>query len=396
MRDQRYFLDNRELQDISDKSENIIVKNLIKIHQTTSPNTLFKLTNIKDKLYIDLAGETIQVGLAFEGRYIEQNDKIIPKLASLNCGGFGVNEDQAKDQTRYDNLKLKLLGYIKNKCLKVFHFQDFPCDSKFFSDLSDLGYSGIWIPNIIFSEGNYPQNPNTGLLSIFQNTSNFHNIQNNFCFHESNFARLNNYNKKRKDEDLLIANCSLYQSFEDAQDQTISLLTNTYISPFSTQPRRQQNIVLTVENIIKIKQELQSKFVKYKILERFTGDFNLYGINSLYGIFGLSVKPWSFGLPLLASLMTGINIPNKLEITKLSKALSKLGYRISPTTKNENQTIFIRLADHLPKFLKPAFRKIKVGWQLDMCISPNEYNYKVSVDPEPFGDFDHSCLVVSL
>lgn len=233
MRDQRYFLDNRELQNISDKSENIIVKNLIKIHQTTSPNTLFKLTNIKDRLYIDLAGETIQVGLAFEGRYIEQNDKIIPKLASLNCGGFGVSEDQAKDQIRYDNLRLKLLGYIKNKCLKVFHFQDFPCDSQFFSDLSDLEYSGIWIPNIIFSEGSYPQNPNTGLLSLFQNISNFHNIQNNFCFHESNFARLSNYNKKRKDEDLLIVNCSLYQSFEDAQDQTISLLTNTYISPLA-------------------------------------------------------------------------------------------------------------------------------------------------------------------
>lgn len=122
---------------------------------------------------------------------------------------------------------------------------------------------------------------------------------------------------------------------------------------------------------------------------------NLYGVNSLYNLLGFKVNPWSFGLPLLSSLLTGRNIPNIFELRKLRAELHNLDYYFIPSINNKHQTIFIDVAKYAPKFLKSIFQNKWVGWQLDLCIIPEKTQIEAIVDKHPFGDFDHSSLIVS-
>jgi hypothetical protein len=177
--------------------------------------------------------------------------------------------------------------------------------------------------------------------------------------------------------------------------KTILILTNTYISPFSRAADRLQNILQTVKNIKEIKSKLVSEYPDYTIIERFTGDMNIYGVNSLHGPVGLKASPWSFGMPLISCIFTGRNLPNEKELDKLQQSLDTLGYKFIPENNQDNQSIFIQVEKHAPSFLKPLFKNKKVGWQLDLCIIPLNQETKVTIDQEPFGDFDHCSLVTS-
>lgn len=315
------------------------------------------------------------------------------QLVSLNCGNYDSGLENLQDEKRRSELRIRLEKYIESKSFGFLHLQDLSDDPESFRLFENLGYSGFWIPNLVYSEGSI-SNTNSGLGSFFDSNLEFFMRKMYISLHQGNLPKITHYAKGVDNKDLIAMNCSLYQSFVSTSQKTIVILTNTYISPFSRISDRLQNILKTVQNIKQIKADLTLEYPDFTVIERFTGDMNSYGVNALYGPFGLKVSPWSFGLPLLSALFTGRNLPNERELSNLQKNLNELGYKFVPENRSTNQTISIEVEKYAPWFLKPLFKDKKVSWQLDICIVPEDYKIEAKIDPEPFGSFDHSSLIV--
>jgi hypothetical protein len=370
-----------------------LIKNFLEFVSLAKEHKLYGLYYSQDKIVAQAENQNIAIGRSFvaKPRTVIQ-DKT--GLLSLNCGNYDSSLGQLREENRYTELRLKFLKYLQSKNFGNLHLQDLSDDSESFESLENLGYTGFWIPNLIYSEGKI-KNLNSGIGSFYDGNLKFFTQKIFISLHQGNLPNITNYTKNATSNDLLTVNCSIYQAFVMEHKKTILILTNTYISPFSTAADRLQNILQTVKNIKEIKSNLVSEYPDYTIVERFTGDMNIYGVNSLQGPVGLKASPWSFGLPLLSSIFTGRNLPNERELDSLQQGLNQLGYKFTPENNQDNQTIFIQVEKYVPSFLKPLFRNKRVGWQLDLCIVPINQETKATLDQEPFGDFDHSSLIIS-
>jgi hypothetical protein len=390
----KYFLDISQFNVIAESSKDEFFRNFAQFVTFASPHKLYEIYSSSDNMVVQVDENQIIVGKSFlaDSSYLPQQYN---QLLSLNCGNFGCSIGEKFDEGKISYLRARFINYITTLNPTNLHLQDFGDDSLSFTGLTKLGYSGFWIPNVIYSEGS-SKLKNSGLVSFVKRDYEKTNSVIFMSVHQANLPKITNYMKNVRDADLIMVNCSLYQAFINTHAKTISIFTNTYISPFSRAKDRLQNILSTVKNIKQIKKDLILEYPDFTIEERFTGDMNIYGANSLHGPFGLKANPWSFGLSFLSSLITQRNIPNENELTQLQQNLDNLGYQFVPENKPTNQTIFIDIEKYTPLFLKPFFKNKKVGWQLDLCIAPKDDTITLKIDNEPFGGFDHSSLTIDL
>jgi hypothetical protein len=386
----KYFLDNTQLSQFSLLSKDLMIKEFLRFVLLAKTHELYKLYSSGDNLVTQVAGKDMVIGRSIFAKSSPQIQRY-NELMSLNCGNYDSSLNNVNNESKYIDLRIKLLKYIESNNFSNLHLQDFSDDPNNFSTLEELGYTGIWIPNLIYSEGSL-QNRNSGIGNYFKRDLRKTMVKMYVSLHCGNLPKVTNYIKNVKYNDLIIVNCSVYQVLIDNEQKTIEIFTNTYISPFSRSTDRLENILQTIKNIKQIKKNLLTDYPDYIMTEKFTGDMNIYGVNALHGPFGLKVSPWSFGSPLISSMLTGRNIPNERELDKLQQSLNKIGYKFVPCNERRNQTISIKVDKYAPSLLKKFFKNKKVGWQLDLCIFPLDQKITAKIDIEPFGSFDHATL----
>jgi hypothetical protein len=390
----KYFWNKEELDLVIDDLRDPSLHGFLQFSRVAQSHTLYSLYQENGRLEVISGDKTYDIGISFRSDKSPEKQVSNMCLLSLNCGNFDANSNVLRDESRYVTLKNKLNRYIQSFRPRLINFQDFPCDQELFATFSEDGYRGIWVPNFMFSEGSISVNGASGLISLAHIDEEYELIDSFISIHQAIFPRFSNYTHGQ-DRDLITINTSLYQVFIQTIKQQIWIITNTHISPFSRAKDRLENITNTVKNIIEIKQRLSVEYPEYTINERFTGDMNLYGVNSLYNSLRMKVNPWGFGLPLLSSLFTGRNRPNERELESLKSNLALLGYGFAPHNEPCNHTIFIDIEKYAPRPFNSLFRHKRVGWQLDLCIVPMDQKVSVGIDREPFGDFDHSSLRVT-
>jgi hypothetical protein len=386
----KYFLDLKVL-NLSPKDD--MISSFLRFVSLAKTHKLYGMYSSGDNIVVQIENQNLKIGKSFIAKSNHTGNKTA-QLLSLNCGNYESSPDQLRQESRYRELQSKLISYIYSNNFGNLHLQDLSDDPVSFKALEDLGYTGFWIPNLIYSEGKIG-NTNSGVGSFFNGNLEYSIRKLYVSLHQGNLPNITNYTKNVDAVDLITVNCSVYQAFINDHQKTIQILANTYISPFSRTLDRLENILQTVKNIKNIKSHLLEEYPDYDVFERLTGDMNIYGVNALHGPLGLKASPWSFGLPLLSSLVTDRNLPNERELAILQKNLDSLGYKFVPENNPKNQTIFIEVEKHAPNLLKPLFKNKKVGWQLDICIVPKDEKVLAKLDVEPFGDFDHSSLTVS-
>jgi hypothetical protein len=390
----KYFLEKTDLNNYATSTKDDLLRDFFRFASLAQSHKLYKLYSSGDNIVTQVENQDIIIGRSFltDSNCDNQN---VTKLLSLNCGNFDSGLHQLRGENRYNELRLELINYVDSNNFCYLHLQDLSDDPINFRSIVELGYSGFWIPNLIYSEGEI-SNLNSGLGTFIKRDFVSTMSKMYISLHQGNLPKITNYTTNVESRDLITLNCSIYQVLINTNKKTILILTNTYISPFSRAVDRLENILQTVRNLIQIKSDMLSDYPDFKITETFTGDMNIYGVNALHGPFGLKASPWSFGLPLMSSMIMGKNIPNERELSKLQIELGKLGYKFLPEINQRNQTISIEVEKYSPNFLKPIFKNKKVGWQLDICILPKVEDLEVKTSLYPFGSFDHSSLLINL
>jgi hypothetical protein len=387
----KYFWSNEEALDFALKTINNILSNLLRAGVLANKHELFEIFTKENLVTIVIENEVFEIGKFVQSRVGgSESDGIL----SLNCGNFDRNVNQVSTLQRTRELKEKLVDFLKINEFTHLNLQDLSENEGILEDIAELGYSGVWIPVLIASQGKISKIGDTGLASFWQLGSGLEMLKTEISFHGGLLPRVNNYHKKLDDIDTLQMSYSLYTSYINYQKHEIVLVANTYISPFSLPKTRLENILDTTKNIVKIKERISLEYPEYTIKDYFTGDLNLYGVNSLYGFLGLNVNPWSFGMPLISTLFSGRNWQNIWEIRQLEKSLLKLDYMIKPQICSSNNTIFVKVSNYAPWFLKIIFKDFLIGWQLDFCITPVDLKPEIEIDREPFGSFDHASLKI--
>ncbi len=361
------FLTQAEVEHIISRSQDNVVRGLFSSSLKYEQYTYIPCNTNHDILEID----DIPVGCVSKGTYTSVDGRL--NLLSLNCEGFGRYDLKPFYVDLYNKRKQLFLDYIDKKQFRMLHLQD--CGRLIIPDLQAHGYSCIWIPNLISSEGNYADSPNTGLLTAIRLTKHDELNSVECMFHADLFPRFSRYNRHGNDTDLLNCGVSLKCTIT-IHNQQITLV-NIYNTPFSRQTTRISNIIQSLKPLQQTAKTL------------LTGDLNLYGISSLAGPFGLPASPWAF-VPCAAwSMVTGRNIPNIRERKMLDCQLEQIGFITPLHHQSKEHSISIPITKAIP--FAP-----KVHWLLDLPIHSGDIALNTHLEIQPFGSWDHHSLVVGM
>lgn len=419
------------LQEIFDRTSNLDLKNLITFTSKFNRSEVFSLIPNSATWKGDAAKLTdSEIGLVTAGKYIYNNplpdlnlNPILNKglLLQLNVGSFGLDINHLQTNSKYFEMGRKLITYLDLNLDKIsaFTFQDFPEEEELFAVLKSRGFELIFWPNLFYSEGKNFARPNCGLLigiqKRFKNQAlKLHKIL--VSPHAGLWPRVSNYQKNIQDLDLLSAGSTLTVVYKNLKSKEIYQLSNLYISAFSSKKVRLEIASQVLKNQHKIETELCQQNPECQLISRITGDFNLYGTNTLRGPLGLKSNPFSFLPTAVFALISGFrpfkilsgkspftlggNPLHKQELQAFLKLANKHGYQTSANHSETEHSFFIYLSDFVPKFLKPVFKNAKVGWLLDIALAPKFAKpIRGWLELEPFGNKkykDHKALWVSL
>lgn len=299
------------------------------------------------------------------------------KIVSLNVGNFGISSSELyKNYEARNVFMVDLEKFLDMHDFDILHFQDFPADEAIIRRFTSGDYEYHFEPTF-FVEHTHPKSHDSGLLTIWKKELGAGNIRRKF--HKTAVPVFDGYHTNlAKDEMISISSSILYDL--DINGETITCI-NCYQSPISRRKEREESILTSLQP------------TKKKLL--LTGDLNTYGVNTIFGPLGLSANPYSFGWNALWTLLTGKNIPEHRERLRLETKLNQADYYIANHRSDNSPTIGFYIGDFAPKPFKKIFENIKVTWLLDYAIT-NIPGATVTVDPNPFGDFDHSSLIVNL
>jgi hypothetical protein len=389
---------------------------LLSINQTQ----VFNLNDVSKYLQSDYAKEDLFVtSPATPSPYLKvETLSKRPNLVQLNVGSFGLDSDNNDiDQDYYETGK-KLITFLQSQKSQtlVFNLQDVPNDQFLWEQINSDGYSVFWYPTNHYSQGKYKSRPDTGNAILINTNLQGYKLQLDNCFikyHSTEIPDYGQYNKKSSSQDLIQISSTMYAVFRNEQSKEVFLIANTYISPFITQQKRLQ----IIDNIIATTKEFHlqanQSYSGYKVIHRFAGDFNVYGVDSNKGPFGLPANPFSFLPSVIDSLITGFRpfrilrfkspfVPGKNHIHRnershLQGLASIYGFQSLPSSDTDQFSISIPIAKYAPSLLKPIFAGSECRWLLDYVIYPI---YEVGVytyfSLDPFGQRDHKSLIVSL
>ncbi len=341
-----------------------------------------------------------------------------PNIIQLNVGSFGLDSDNNEIDENYYNLGKKLITYLqsqKDKAL-IFSLQDVPNDQPLWEQMNLEGYSVYWYPTNHYSEGKYKTRPDTGNAILINNNLQGYKLvlDNSFIkYHSSQIPDYSDYKKESSEFDLIQISSTLYSVFRNEQSKEIFLVSTTHISPFITQSKRLEIIKSITETAKELHLQLNLSYSGYNIIHRFAGDFNLYGVDSDKGPFGLPANTFAFLSSAVDAVVTGFrplkllklqnpfvegkNYLHRDERNKIKDIVETLGFKLMPDIASSNYSIKFPLSKYAPKLLKPIFKGAKAVWLLDYVYVPaHEIGVVSYLDLEPFGHTDHKSLVVSL
>ncbi len=371
--------DERELQNLLEEYNHPVLSQLLKTYLKAGKDNLIELQIESDTL----TWKGMQVGFSNIDieRFDKRNDQQFFKLLSLNVGGFGVDSNAFDDLDRgtQENILLpKLKKYIASHDFDIVHFQDFPLEKKYIRELCMEGaYNYVFVPHI-FLKHRFHGSQDSGLLVLSKKKISLGNFR--LLFHQTGIPKVNHYQSHFQASDMLLFNSTLFYDIECGKKRIT--MANTYISPISRKKERLESIVSST-----MRHDTHNSFLM-------TGDMNIYGSNTLNSGFGLSAIPYGFLKNAVSALLTHKNIPHYLERAQLSRLLKKSHYRIANLDGTYQSTINIKLSDYAPNFFNFLLNKIEARWLLDLAITDIDC-LVTRIEPEPFGDIDHSSLIVN-
>jgi hypothetical protein len=332
-----------------------------------------------------------------------------PTLISLNTGSFtSLYFERAQVLIQY-------LQTIRDTSLFV-NLQDIPDEPEILQRIADLGFEVYYINTIIYSAGQFKNRKNAGIACLVNKNLlgfNCKLLDISVSFHKDGFFDYKKCFPSCNSQDMLVQPATLYLTLQNQDSNEIFILANNYISAFSFQKSRLENVEYMIKTISEMKTMLLHRIPGNKIITRLTGDFNLYGYDTLGLPFGLKSEPFAHLPAAISALITGFrpfsifsgkifttgnNIPNSREIKMFKELLESHQFVYQTNYYNQNfPTISLEVKDFIPKPLKFLFKGLKVSWSLDFCVTP-EYEGKITIakDSQPFGHDDHKTLIVSL
>lgn len=398
------YLDRKILYEVKKSSSNSNLITAIDLELAASKK-LHNLTISKSNF---LVGDQ-QYGYILKNNTLGSNSASLNRsieILSLNCGAFDTNSFSTQNTKRYEEVKKMFLNYTQNesKNKHILMLQDMPDDQEVFDYMNGIGFDLYFFPYFYYSESEVYNIKQSGILYAINNklVPNSYEIEFDLYRHEGAFNDYSQYDSKFSYKDLIVWPISVYCHISILQN--LYTLSTTHVSPFSDQPTRVNNITQSLNALSSLAQEKKSS---RWIL---AGDCNPYGINTLKGCFGLSAAPWNFGpvlaLSVISKLFSMRSNKNKVQSNPLSnkevKMLEKRAYLNGYIVQNNNQNIdpsmYLQVHQFIPNPFKKLFFNIVVPWQLDLCFVPDQLVDSVitSIDKEPFGNFDHYALHVTI
>jgi hypothetical protein len=340
-----------------------------------------------------------------------------PRLLSINVGSFGLDSRNTNRDPKYFELSSKLIQFIKENTKKalIFNLLDCPDESEVFQKITEEGFEVYFFENIFYQESHFDR-PNTGTAVIINKALFAYGAELmdvSMSLHSDGFIDISKSFAKFQTKDFLIQPLSVYFTLKNKQKKEIYLFASTYVLAFSTKKDRKLNLNRSLNILNQMKRALEHTLPDCKVITRFTGDFNFYGYDTRYGLFGLSAEPFSHFPALISGLILGFkpwkhsqnkvlfeegrNIPNLLELQNVEKLAEGKGFSLLKNSKEVFETTkTIEVTDFIPKPIKTFFKGSKVSWSLDHCFAPKDKKVSMSFEDEPFGDFDHKTLSVGI
>lgn len=373
----KYIFDSQELKSLLKEYKHPHLHSLLQLYLDAVPRRPSHLTLTEGEV---LAANK-SVGIYNTSPLHKSSCSQVFKLLSLNAGGFGVDSNHYNDLDlgyQHNYCMPKILDYIQSQDFDIVHFQDFPMVREYIEMVSLEGkYQYIFIPQIFLTHC-FPKSQDSGLLLLIK--QGLHPTNFKLLLHPTGIPKINNYQPKLAQADMLFVNSTLYYDLNiDSHPVT---LANTYISPISTASQRLHNINISIAS-----RKPGRDFL-------ITGDFNIYGTETLKTFFGLPANPYSFSINAGAQLLFGNNIPHFIERQKLIQLVNQQGLKVANAQSPYTPSIRINLSQHTPRFVNWLLREVTVDWLLDMAIS-NINTIATRIDPQPFGDVDHASLIVN-
>jgi hypothetical protein len=424
----KLFVDLNKLQEYHNKSNVNEFLTSVRAHVINNPGVRLNcqiepVSKPEKQIFLQSGSEIIgQVGMFYEGLKKEsiklETPENKPRLHSLNIGSFGLNSQNNEISIAYKQNMQTFIDYVKSVSPSVlaFSLQDVPNDANLFSELNAHGFDIYFFPNMFYHLGKFESRPDCGqALLVNKNIEDYDlkmlNIS--LSYHWGGFPDYNKSFKKHQTEDYLHKPTTLYFTIQNRSKHEYYLISNAYVSAFSNQDDRFKNI----KDSVKIMDQMIKSISKFKkseeLIVRFTGDFNLYGYDTLRGPFGMKSEPWSHLPAVISALLSGFrplslfsgkifkigkNTPNLIEVDKVKAWLKTRGYGIATDTDNNlKQSKTVMVEEFAPSFIKRLFKGAGASWVLDMCIFPAwGRKFNIWYDKEPFGDIDHETLIIQL
>lgn len=380
-------------------------------------------TKSKKDIYLQSNHEIIgQVGSFYAGNVGEKiklkTPENKPRLISLNIGSFGLNSLNNEKGTTYNTNLQKFVNYVKSAVSSslILSLQDVPNDSELFDGLNQAGFDIYFFPNLFYSLGQFKSRPDCGqAILINKNIEKYDlNILNiSLSFHHGGFPDYHKSFKKYQSQDLLHKPTTLYFTIQNKITSEFYLISNAYVSAFSSSDNRFESIKDSVELVQQMIDQLSRFKNEQELIVRFTGDFNIYGYDTHQGPFGMKAEPWAHLPAVISALIYGFrpldifkgklftigkNQANLNEFKKVQAWLKSKSYVISTDSYNEiKKSKTVMVEEFAPSFTKRIFKGAGASWILDMCIYPIwSRKFNIWYEKEPFGDIDHETLIVQL
>lgn len=330
-----------------------------------------------------------------------------PLMVSLNCGAFGLDSLHEIKTDDYFAKKLHFFDWIKELKDEVlfFHLQDFPNDQEIIDNLNRNGFEIFWWPNSFFSESSFPRE-DTGLATIInKNLDVAQDLKLEYAgvsFHDGAFPDYEHV-MKRSAMDALHIGSTMYLTF--SAPGVSYVLANHYQSGFSDKDLRLKNAQVSAKHFSEASLRATHTRDDQKVISRWTGGFNPYGINTGYAKWGLPVLPYAFRKNLLQAVFSRLlpkfwdtngyrNFANEKEVVELNEALKR--YNLNNYKGAKQPSMVIKSHLFAPYILHWFFKYIDIPFELDMVIAPVTEYVGVYSSMEPSGNWDHSTLFLTL
>jgi len=423
-----FFVDHKRLQKFYDESNVPEFCTLARAHILHRPGVRLNCqidTAIKAKkeIFLQSNHEIIgQVGSFYAGVAGEKvklkTPENKPRLISLNIGSFGLNSLINEKGATYKSHLQKFVDYVKSVSSSslILSLQDVPNDPELFAGLNQAGFDIYYFPNIFYHLGQFNSRPDCGqAILINKNIEKYDlsllNIS--LSFHHGGFPDYHKAFKQYQSQDLLQKPTTLYFTIQNKVSSEFYLISNTYVSAFSTAENRFESIKESVELVQQMTDQLSKFKQEQEMIVRFTGDFNIYGYDTHQGPFGMKAEPWAHLPAVISALLYGFrpldifkgklftigkNQANLNEFKKVQAWLISKSFVISTDSYNEiKKSKTVMVEEFAPSFTKRLFKGAGTSWILDMCIYPVwSRKFNIWYEKEPFGDIDHETLIVQL